>query len=248
LINSKKLGLMIMVLGPILATIYAVDLIFYLSLVVQITALTFMVLFFGIVTWIGYTMLTEPASSRPIRSDADLENLEPEIINPPLESDESLRVTRTTFSKVTDCSIGERTEIRDQVNLFKCKIGSDCKIESFVYIEEGVTVGDRCKIKPNVFIPTGVTIEDDVFIGPNATFTNDKHPNAAGDWVLLETTVGRGASIGAHAVILPGVKIGEKAVIGAGAVVTKDVPANATAIGNPAHILANTQIREKLVR
>jgi UDP-2-acetamido-3-amino-2,3-dideoxy-glucuronate N-acetyltransferase len=243
LIDSKKLGFVIMIVGPVLTAIYAIELIFDLSLVVQLTALIFMVIFLGIVTWIGYTMFTEPAMSRPLPSEADLENLEEETINPPPlegstdDDDESLRVTRSSFSVVTDCSIGERTEIRDHVNLYKCKIGTDCKIESFVYIEEGVVIGDRCKIKPNVFIPTGVSVGDDVFIGPNATFTNDKHPHVSGDWELLLTKVGRGASIGAHSVILPGVRIGENAVIGAGAVVTKDVPPNSIAVGNPARVL-----------
>jgi UDP-2-acetamido-3-amino-2,3-dideoxy-glucuronate N-acetyltransferase len=235
--------------GPILAAIYAIDLIYYLSLVIQITALGFIILFLGIVTWIGYTMFTEPTTARPIPSEADLDNLGEETINPPLvEGEEPARITRSSFSVVTDCSIGERTVVRDHVNLFKCIIGSDCKIESFVYIEEGVVIGDRCKIKPNVFIPTGVTIGDDVFIGPNATFTNDKYPHSSGEWSLLRTKVGRGASIGAHSVILPGVNIGENAVIGAGAVVTKDVPPNSIAFGNPARVFEkSTTVREKLV-
>jgi UDP-2-acetamido-3-amino-2,3-dideoxy-glucuronate N-acetyltransferase len=248
LINSKKLGLVIMIAGPILTAAYAIDLIDYLSLVVQITALSFMIIFLGVITWIGYTMFTEPTTSRPLPSESDLDNLEPETINPSLEEEDSPRIARSTFSVVTDCSIGERTIIRDHVNLFKCTIGSDCKIESFVYIEEGVIIGDRCKIKPNVFIPTGVTIGDDVFIGPNATFTNDKHPHVTGDWNLLKTKVGRGASIGAHSVILPGVTIGENSIIGAGAVVTKNIPVDSVAIGNPARVFEkSTTVREKLV-
>ncbi|MDG6907706.1 MAG: N-acetyltransferase [Nitrososphaerota archaeon] len=171
-----------------------------------------------------------------------MDDLAPETINPPQEG--TVR-RRSNYSVVTDCTIGEGTELRDQVNLFRCKIGRDCKIESFVYIEEGVTIGNGCKIKPNVFIPTGVTIEDDVFVGPNVTFTNDKHPQASGDWQLLETRVCSGASIGASSVILPGVRIGKNAVIGAGAVVTKDVPDGGIAIGNPARILAKSAVHEK---
>ena len=69
------------------------------------------------------------------------------------------------------------------------------------------------------------------------TFTNDKHPRSKQfPEEFLRTVVGEGASIGANAVILPGIKIGKKAMIGAGAVVTKDVPEKAIVVGNPATI------------
>ena len=80
-------------------------------------------------------------------------------------------------------------------------------------------------------------IEDDVFIGPNVTFTNDKNPRVRGEWELLKTTVKKGASIGAGAVILPGITIGEYALVGAGAVVTRDVPPRAVVVGNPARVI-----------
>lgn len=130
--------------------------------------------------------------------------------------------------------IGKGSVIRDHVNLFKCTIGTDCKIESFVYIEEGVKIGNHVKIKPHCYIPTGVTIEDDVFLGPGVTFTNDKYPKSLGTWNLLKTRVCRGASIGAGSVILPDVTIGESSLVGAGSVVTKDVAARSVVFGNPA--------------
>jgi UDP-2-acetamido-3-amino-2,3-dideoxy-glucuronate N-acetyltransferase len=141
------------------------------------------------------------------------------------------------FSLVIDAEIGEGTVVHDQVNLYKCKIGKNCKIDSFVYIEESVVIGDNCKIRPFVFIPTGVTIEDDVFVGPNVTFTNDRYPRVKGDWQLLKTAIKQGAAIGAHSVVLPGITVGKNALVGAGSVVAKDVPENAIVAGNPAKIL-----------
>jgi len=144
---------------------------------------------------------------------------------------------RSNFSVLKDVEIGEGTVIHDHVNLFRCKIGKNCKVDAYVYIEENVVIGDNCKIRPFVFIPTGVTIADNVYVGPHVTFTNDKYPKARGEWNLLQTRIKRGASIGANSVILPGVTIGEDALVGAGSVVTKDVPNCAIVAGNQASII-----------
>lgn len=141
------------------------------------------------------------------------------------------------FSIIIDCAIGEGTVIYDFANLYKCKIGKFCKIDSYVYIEGNVEIGDYCKIRPFVFIPSGVKIGNYVFIGPNVTFTNDKYPRVRGDWSLKETLVEDHVSIGAGATILPGITIGRNSVVGAGAVVTKDVPPNVIVAGNPAKII-----------
>ena len=145
-------------------------------------------------------------------------------------------MSKTRFSVLKNIAIGSNTRIYDQVNLYKCTIGENCKIDAFVYIEEGVTIGNGVKIRPFTFIPTGVVIEDDVFIGPNVTFTNDKFPKINAEWKLLKTTVKRGASIGAGSVILP-VTIGRNSLIGAGSVVSKHIPDNVIAVGNPARVI-----------
>ena len=116
-------------------------------------------------------------------------------------------------------------------------LGADCNICDGVFIENDVTVGNRVTIKCGVQLWDGITIEDDVFIGPNATFTNDYFPRSKiYPEDFLRTTVRQGASIGANATILPGLEIGAGAMVGAGAVVTRSVPPNAIAVGNPARI------------
>lgn len=113
-------------------------------------------------------------------------------------------------------------------------IGENCVIHSHVWIGPNVKIGDGCRIQAFTFIPPGVHIGDNVFIGPRVTFTNDKYPPSGGNWI--NTRVYDGASIGAGAVILPGITIGANARIGAGSVVTKNVVAGVTVCGNPAQI------------
>src|SRR5438445_8037204 len=143
----------------------------------------------------------------------------------------------TKYSIINNATIGRNARIYDQVNLYGCEIGKNTKIDSYVYIEEGVKIGDNCKIRPFVFIPTGVVIEDNVFIAPNVTFTNDKHPRAQGEWTRLDTRVKQFASIGAGTTINPGVRMGKNALIGLGSVATKNIPDKASAIGVPAKVI-----------
>lgn len=149
-------------------------------------------------------------------------------------------MNKPKYSVIKDALVGRNARIYDHVNLYKCQIGKNSKVDAFVYIEEGVVIGDRVKIRAFTFIPTGVLIEDDVFIGPRVTFINDKYPRARGEWKLLKTIVKKGASIGAGSVILP-VIIGKNSLIGAGSVVTKDVPDNVLVQGNPAKIIRRIQ-------
>lgn len=136
-------------------------------------------------------------------------------------------------------TIGPRTRVWAFAHLLPgAKVGADCNICDHVFIENDVRVGDRVTIKSGVQLWDGVTLEDDVFVGPNATFTNDPFPRSRKTPERFSPTlVKRGASIGANATLLPGLTVGEKAMVGAGAVVTRDVPANAIVVGNPARIV-----------
>jgi acetyltransferase-like isoleucine patch superfamily enzyme/dTDP-4-dehydrorhamnose 3,5-epimerase-like enzyme len=117
-------------------------------------------------------------------------------------------------------------------------IGADCNICDHVFIENDVRIGDRVTIKSGVQLWDGLRLDDDVFVGPNATFSNDRYPRSKHHQAKVEEThVKRGASIGAGAVVLPGLRIGSRAMVGAGAVVTHDVPARAIVSGNPARIV-----------
>lgn len=128
-------------------------------------------------------------------------------------------------------------------------IGADCNICDGVFIENDVIVGDRVTVKCGVQLWDGVRLEDDVFVGPNATFTNDLHPRSRQHPTEFpETVVGTGASIGANATILPGLRIGRRAMVGAGAVVTKDVPPNAVVVGNPARITGYSGAKQTVER
>lgn len=113
-------------------------------------------------------------------------------------------------------------------------IGIDCNLNAHTLVEGGAVLGDRVTLKSGVHVWDGVVLEDDVFCGPNAAFTNDMVPRSRVRAPVLSTRVCRGASIGAGAIILPGLVIGEKAMVGAGAVVTRDVPAGEVWLGNPA--------------
>lgn len=140
----------------------------------------------------------------------------------------------------------------DLVNLYGCVIGDDTKIGAFVEIQAGASIGARCKISSHSFVCEGVAIEDEVFVGHGVMFTNDMYPRATtidgelagpADWSCLPTRVGRRASIGSGATILPNLTIGENAMVAAGAVVTRDVPANAIVAGCPAKVIG--QVADK---
>lgn len=157
-----------------------------------------------------------------------------------------MKTTHTTYidalADVRTTAIGTNTCIwQFVVILAGARIGNDCNICSHCFIESDVVVGNRTTVKNGVQLWDGLRIGDDVFVGPNVTFSNDKFPRSKQhENEVLRTDVESGASLGAGATILPGLKIGRNAMVGAGAVVTRAVPPNAIVVGNPARIVGYT--------
>lgn len=143
---------------------------------------------------------------------------------------------------LSDC---QNKNIPDSTNIWQycvvlpnAQIGENCNICSHCLIENEAIIGNNVTVKCGVQIWDGIQIEDDVFIGANVTFTNDMYPRSKNsNWKMLKTLVCHGATVGAGAIILPGITIGVGAMIGAGSVVTKDVPDGEIWVGNPAHRL-----------
>ena len=153
------------------------------------------------------------------------------------------------FLSITDdVELGKDVKIFNFVNLYGCKIDDGTKLGTFVEVQKGATIGKNCKISSHTFICEGIHIGDGCFVGHGVLFINDKHPRAVNpdgsmqndeDWELLETFIEDNVSIGSGAVIMGGIRIGKGAMIGAGAVVTKDVEENTTVAGVPARVFQN---------
>jgi len=142
--------------------------------------------------------------------------------------------------------LGKDVRLSKFINLYGCEIGDETKIGAFVEIQKNSSVGKRCKISSHTFVCEGVEIQDNVFVGHSVTFINDSYPRATTasgelqtevDWKVEKTVISKGASIGSGSTILSNITVGENAIVGAGSVVTKDIPANAIAAGNPARVL-----------
>lgn len=149
---------------------------------------------------------------------------------------------------VQAAQIGQGTRIWQFVVILpNAVIGADCNICSHCLVENDVVMGDRVTIKSGVQLWDGLRVGNDVFIGPNATFANDKFPRSRQHLDKpVETVIEDGASIGAGATVLPGIRIGRRAMVGAGAVVTRSVPPNAIVVGNPARIVGYAESGREL--
>ena len=100
--------------------------------------------------------------------------------------------------------------------------------------------------------PAGLYIGENTLVASHTTILCHEHVkrdaiDSRNPWVT-ETHIGKNSFIGVGAIILPGVKIGDEVIIGAGSVVTKDIPSNSVAVGNPARIIkTGIRMNEKAI-
>jgi UDP-2-acetamido-3-amino-2,3-dideoxy-glucuronate N-acetyltransferase len=145
-----------------------------------------------------------------------------------------------------DVFIGDGSAIWDNVHIrHGARIGHHTIVGEKSYLAYDAQIGNFVKINAFVYICAGVTIEDGAMISAGTVFTNDRNPRAANadltalrssdpDENTLLTVVARGATIGAHCTIGPGVSIGRFAMVGMGSLVTRQVPDYHLVHGHPA--------------
>lgn len=148
-------------------------------------------------------------------------------------------------------------DMEKRMEIMKGLLGSTKErvfIETPVHMSYGshVHVGESFYANFNlVLVDDGeIHIGDKVMIGPNVTLCTTGHPvyplyREMVAHYSLPIHIGNNVWIGAHSVVLPGVTIGDNAVIGAGSIVTRDIPANVVAVGNPCRVMREISERDK---
>ncbi len=160
------------------------------------------------------------------------------------------------LDRLYDFNATRPTELQKRAQMLKemfAEIGEDCYIEPPFYANWG---GKHVHFGNCVYANFHLTLVDDTHIyvgdntmfGPNVTVATAGHPilpelRAKAYQFNMPVHIGKNCWIGAGAVIVPGVRIGDNTVIGAGSIVTKDIPANVVAVGNPCRVLR--EISEK---
>lgn len=164
--------------------------------------------------------------------------------------DEIMTKQLNFLDKLYDFNATRPNELEKRSALLKemfAEIGEDCYIEPPLHSNWG---GHHVHFGKNVYANFNVTFVDDTHIyvgdytmlGPNVVIATAGHPilpelREKAYQYNMPVSIGRNCWLGAGVIVLPGVTIGDNTVIGAGSVVTKDIPANCVAVGNPCHVL-----------
>lgn len=150
------------------------------------------------------------------------------------------------------------TELKKRAEMLKnmfAEIGEDCYIEPPLHSNWG---GKHVHFGKNVYANFNLTLVDDTHIyvgdytmlGPNVVLATAGHPilpelREKAYQFNMPIHIGRNCWLGAGVIVLPGVTIGDNTVIGAGSVVTKDIPSNCVAVGNPCRVLREINDRDR---
>lgn len=176
-----------------------------------------------------------------------------------LPNDESIMAEQTAcLEKLYDYNATRPSQASEREAMLKdmfAELGEGCYIEPPLHSNWG---GKHVHFGKNVYANFNLTLVDDahIYVGdgvmfaPNVVVATAAHPilpelRAKQMQFNLPVHIGSNVWIGAGAVILPGVTIGENSVIGAGSVVTKDIPANVVAVGNPCRVLREIGERDR---
>lgn len=154
------------------------------------------------------------------------------------------------LNKLYDFNQTRPTELDKRAKLLKelfAEIGEGCYIEPPLHANWG---GKHCHVGKNVYFNFNVTLVDDTHIyvgdytkfGPNVVIATAGHPilpslREQAYQYNMPVKIGKCVWLGAGVIVLPGVEIGDNCVIGAGSVVTKNIPANSVAVGNPCKVI-----------
>ena len=150
---------------------------------------------------------------------------------PTIGEDATIREGTIIYS---DVEIGDRFQTgHNAVVREETVIGDDVVVGTNTVIDGKTAIGSEVSLQTGVYVPPYTEIGDQVFLGPHAVCTNDPYPIRQ-DVDLVGPTLEDHASVGANAVLLPGVTVGEGSFVAAGAVVTEDVPPGTLAVGAPA--------------
>ena len=174
------------------------------------------------------------------------------------DGDDVMKDKLLCLEKLYDYNATRPLEGEKRFELLKemfAEIGEDCYIEPPLHANWG---GHHVHFGKRVYANFNLTLVDDshiyvgdyTMIGPNVTIATAGHPilpelREKNYQYNIPVHIGKNCWLGAGVVVLPGVTIGDNTVIGAGSIVTKDIPANVVAVGNPCKVLREINEHDK---